>query len=254
MKRNLVIAMFLMGAFAPVAATQTSMTPPRVRVGQNVMSTQVATKVAPIYPPQAKEQHIQGTVTLRVEISKTGAVEYVKLISGHPMLAPAAIEAVKQWKYKPFLLNGEAIAAETDVTVNFTLADETATGAPAGIEAGKGGVNSGVIPVDPGNAGGPAVPRRARVSQSVMQGMVVRKVQPEYPADARAEHIQGEVQLKATIDKEGNVANLQLISGHPVLAPAAIEAVRQWKYRPYLLNGEAVEIETTVTVNFALAE
>jgi protein TonB len=60
--------------------------------------------------------------------------------------------------------------------------------------------------------------------------------------------------LKVIIDKEGNVANIQLISGHPMLAPPAIEAVKQWKYRPYLLNDAPVEIETQVTVNFTLAE
>ena len=60
--------------------------------------------------------------------------------------------------------------------------------------------------------------------------------------------------LKAIIDKEGNISNLQLISGHPMLAPAAIDAVKQWKYRPYLLNGEPIEVETTVTVSFTLVE
>jgi protein TonB len=59
--------------------------------------------------------------------------------------------------------------------------------------------------------------------------------------------------MRVTVDKEGNVANIQLISGHPILAPAAIDAVKQWKYRPYLLNGMPVEIETQVTVNFTLA-
>jgi len=78
-------------------------------------------------------------------------------------------------------------------------------------------------------------------------------VQPEYPADAKADHVQGQVVLQATIDKEGNVAKLELVSGHPMLAPAAIEAVKQWKYRPYLLNGAAVEVETQVTVNYTLA-
>ena len=68
----------------------------------------------------------------------------------------------------------------------------------------------------------------------------------------RMQHIQGVVVLSAIIDKEGNVANVQLISGHPLLAPAAIEAVKQWKYKPYLLNGTPVEVETQVQVNFTL--
>jgi protein TonB len=97
-------------------------------------------------------------------------------------------------------------------------------------------------------------PQRVRVSQNVMQAMIAKKVRPEYPADAKKDHIQGVVVMKVTIDKEGNVHNLQLISGHPALAQSAIDAVKQWKYKPYLLNGEPVEVETQVTVNFTLAE
>lgn len=258
MKRYLGGTILLLAAFATLTAAQARAG--RVPVVQSYMSTQITNKVAPVYPAQAKEAHVQGVVVLRVEIGKTGDVEDVKVISGHPMLAPAAVEAVKQWKYKPLLLNGEANEVETTVMVNFTLAEEpvakgVAGDAPGGLPAGQpGGVNSGVIPVGSGNAGQAPVPRRARVSQGVMQGMVVSKVQPEYPADAREQHIEGEVRLKATIDKEGKVIDLQLDSGHPMLAPAAIEAVRQWKYRPFLLNGEAIEVETTVTVNFSLAE
>jgi len=254
MKRNLVMAFFVLAACTTVAIGQAR--PWGVRVGQSYMSTLIVTKVAPVYPPEAKRSKVQGTVNLQVKVSKTGDVEDVKLISGHPMLAPAAIDAVKQWKYKPYLLNGVAWEVETTVTVNFKLSDESQSGVvgdvPGSTVAGKVGVNSGVIPIHPGNAGRPALPRRAWVSQSVMQELLVHKVQPQYAGDAAL--IQGTVLLSATIDKEGNVANLRLISGHPMLAPAAIEAVRQWKYRPYLLNGEAIEVETTVTVNFSLAE
>jgi TonB family protein len=211
------------------------------------MATHVTKKVAPVYPPEAKQAHVQGTVTLKVQVGRTGDVTEVKLISGLPMLAPAAIEAVKQWKYKPYLLNGEAVNVETTVTVNFKLADETQTGV-VGDATGNTGANGGVIPVDLGKPGRTAVPQRARVSQSVAEGLLIHKVRPEHPGDAA--RTRGIVLLSATIDKEGNVANLRLISGHPMLAPAAIEAVRQWKFRPYLLNRKAVEIETTVAVNF----
>ena len=86
-----------------------------------------------------------------------------------------------------------------------------------------------------------------------MSGLLTGKVPPHYPPEARDARIQGSVVMTAVIDKQGNVANLQLISGHPTLAPAAIEAVKQWRYRPYLLNGQPVEVETQVTVNFTLA-
>ena len=92
-----------------------------------------------------------------------------------------------------------------------------------------------------------------RVSQGVMAGLLVSKVPPEYPADAKQARIQGTVVMRVIVNKDGNVANIQLMSGHPLLAPAAIDAVKLWKYRPYFLNGMPVEVETQVHVNFTLA-
>jgi TonB family protein len=91
-----------------------------------------------------------------------------------------------------------------------------------------------------------------RVSQGVSQGLVVKKVAPVYPATALQLRKQGPVELMATISKDGAVTRVQVLSGDLMLANAALEAVRQWKYRPYLLNGEPVEIETQITVNFRL--
>jgi len=97
-----------------------------------------------------------------------------------------------------------------------------------------------------------AVPQRVRVSSGVAQGLLIKKVDPEYPREAREQHIQGMVVLKVEISKEGDVVKLELISGDPVLAPAAIQAVKQWKYKPYLLNGVAVIVETQVSIAFQL--
>jgi protein TonB len=127
-------------------------------------------------------------------------------------------------------------------------------GVPGGVPGGQmGGVIGGIV--NAANLPVPriATPQRIRVSSGVSQGLLVRKVQPAYPPLARQARIQGVVILQAQISKEGNIENLQLISGHPMLAPAAIEAVKQWKYRPYLLNGEPVEVETQVQVNFTLS-
>ena len=87
----------------------------------------------------------------------------------------------------------------------------------------------------------------------VSTGLLIRKVQPNYPQLAKQARIQGQVVLQAEISKDGTIQNLQLISGHPMLAPAAIEAVKQWRYKPYLLNGEPVAVETQVVVNFSLS-
>jgi TonB family protein len=85
-----------------------------------------------------------------------------------------------------------------------------------------------------------------------MQGLQESKVMPEYPADARNEHVEGIVLLKINVDREGNVYKTELVSGDPMLAESAANAVRQWKYRPYRLNGQPVEVESTVRVNYAL--
>lgn len=129
-------------------------------------------------------------------------------------------------------------------------------GVPGGVPGGSmGGVIGSVLSATNSVAAVPkmATPQRVRVSAGVTQGLLLRKVNPTYPPLARAARIQGTVILQAQISKDGTIQNLQLISGHPMLAPAAIEAVKQWRYKPYLLNGEPVEVETQVQVNFTLA-
>jgi TonB family protein len=97
-----------------------------------------------------------------------------------------------------------------------------------------------------------AIPSTLKISQGVSQGLLIKRVQPRYPPNSLAMRVQGAVQLEATINKEGNISNLKVASGDVVLARAASEAVRQWRYKPYYLNGVPVEIETQITVNFKL--
>jgi protein TonB len=89
-----------------------------------------------------------------------------------------------------------------------------------------------------------------RISQGVSQGLLIKRVQPKYPPAALAIHAAGAVQIEATINKEGSVTNLKVLSGDAVLSRAAMEAVRQWRYKPYYLDGAPVEIQTQITVNF----
>jgi TonB family protein len=118
-----------------------------------------------------------------------------------------------------------------------------------------GGIIGGVIsstPVFPQSGSGR--PLRVRVSQGISQGLLVRKVDPQYPEAARRDRIQGIVLLQAIIDTNGDVKNLTLVSGDPALVPAAINAAKQWKYKPYRLNGQPTEVETRITVSFQLQE
>jgi protein TonB len=130
-------------------------------------------------------------------------------------------------------------------------------GVSGGILGGQlGGVIGGIISSTSKLAVVPepkaAIAKRVRVSQGVSQGLLIYRVEPKYPPIAQQAHIQGTVILTAVIDKDGIIQRLQLVSGHPMLATAAIDAVKQWRYKPYLLNGQPVEAETTVTVTFRL--
>jgi len=127
-------------------------------------------------------------------------------------------------------------------------------GVPGGVPGGQmGGVIGGIISSTPVAVPKVAAPQKVRVSQGVSQGLLIKKVQPPYPPLARQARIQGQVVLQADISKDGTIQNLRLISGHPMLAPSAIEAVKQWRYKPYFLNGEPVEVETQITVIFSLS-
>jgi len=131
-------------------------------------------------------------------------------------------------------------------------------GVPGGIPGGQlGGVIGGIVSSSANVAVvpkfQPVVPQRVRISQGVTAGMLIHKTQPSYPILARSARIQGTVILKAIIDKDGNIQDLQLVSGHPLLVPAAIAAVKEWHYKPFLLNGIPTEVETTVDVNFILS-
>ena len=126
-------------------------------------------------------------------------------------------------------------------------------GVPGGLPGGSmGGVMGSIIGGTP-----TAVPKvavqRVRVSQGVTAGLVIHKVQPMYPPLARTARVQGAVQLAAIIGKDGTIQNLHVISGHPLLTQAALDAVKQWRYKPYILNGEPVEVDTQITVNFTLS-
>jgi len=104
-----------------------------------------------------------------------------------------------------------------------------------------------VVPAAP-----PASVKHEFRTSSMLEGSLIRRVQPVYPPLARSARVQGAVVLMAVIGKDGTMDNLRLVSGHPMLVPAAIAAVSQWRYKPYILNGEAIEVETQITVNFML--
>jgi protein TonB len=126
-------------------------------------------------------------------------------------------------------------------------------GVPGGVPGGQmGGVIGGILSSTPVSAPRIATPTRVRLSQGVTDGNLVNQVKPPYPPMAKMARVQGAVVLQALISKQGTIENLRVVSGHPMLVQAAMDAVRQWRYRPYLLNGEPVEVDTQITVIFNL--
>jgi TonB family protein len=117
-----------------------------------------------------------------------------------------------------------------------------------------GGVIRGVISSKPVSSPPGWLPSRVRVSQKVSQALLISKVDPQYPQNAKQKHIEGVVLLTAVIDARGDVQDLTLASGDPLLASAATEAVKQWKYKPYLLSGEPTNMETQISVSFTLEQ
>src|ERR1700756_2956144 len=155
-----------------------------------------------------------------------------------PTKIPKKIEMIKEEEAPPPVMASSGVVG----------------GVPGGVPGGSmNGVIGGIISSTPMAVPKVATPQRVRVSQGVSAGLLVRKVNPAYPPLARQARIQGQVVLRAVISKDGSIEGLTLVSGHPMLAPAAIDAVKQWKYKPYLLNGEPVEVDTEVLVNFTLA-
>jgi protein TonB len=91
-----------------------------------------------------------------------------------------------------------------------------------------------------------------KLSEGVLQAQLISRVEPRYPPLAVQTRTEGEVRLHAIINRDGRITSLDVISGHPLLVKAALDAVRQWRYRPMMLNGEPVEVETSITVIFRL--
>jgi protein TonB len=107
---------------AGTAPPPPKVTPKRVTVGGNVQAARLVNRVQPLYPPLARQTRISGTVKLHAIIGKNGAVEQLQVVSGHPLLVQSALDAVRQWRYQPTLLNGDPVEVDTEIDVIFSLA------------------------------------------------------------------------------------------------------------------------------------
>jgi len=158
---------------------------------------------------------------------------------------------------RPKFIQPQRMVAPTVIPKKVEIVKDEAPDVGAGGLGVAGGVAGGVLggiitsggPPPPPK---PPTPQRITIGGNVQQAKAIERTQPQYPAIAKAAHVQGTVVLHAIIAKDGTVQQLQLMSGPPLLVNAAMEAVRQWRYQPTLLNGEPVEVDTTIQVVFSL--
>jgi len=178
-----------------------------------------------------------------------------------PPPPPAAVVKVKPQVHlmqNNQLVAPKVIPKEVKIIKEEAEPDPSAMGMSGGVPGGvAGGSMAGVLGGVIGGAGGgppPPKPTQSRIRQggAVQNALLVNKVQPVYPPLARQTRAAGTVRLHAIIAKDGSVQQLEVLSGHPLLVQAALDAVRQWRYRPTLLNGEPVEVDTTIDVIFSL--
>ena len=308
-------------------------------VGAGVTAPVLLYKREPEYTEEARQAKYSGSVLLYVEVDPSGKATNIRVQHSLGLgLDEKAIEAVKQWKFKPGTKDGNPVTVAATIEVNFRTLDNPETaGAGGGVYRVGGGATApvavlstllgrtlrgitvsglsdqaradllaqmpvhegdtlsveslvnvtrvargfdehlvvipmlagsseatlGIMPsggtsaatttVNPANADG-TPPSRIRIGGNVQQTKLVSQPHPVYPLEAKQARIQGVVKFNATIAKDGTMQHLEVISGHPLLVPAAMEAVRQWVYQPTLLNGQPVEVTTEVDVNFTLSQ
>ena len=176
------------------------------------------------------------------------------------------MDAVRQWKYQPTLLNGQPVEVDTTISVAFALGD-----APAAHDESQpqkegdsqppdrvAGTQETAAPISPSAAGQDASapsshPTRVRIGGNVQMAKMIHQVQPKYPKEAKQNHITGTIVLHAVIAKDGTIQELQFVSGPPELMRSAMDAVKKWRYKPTELEGRPVEVDTTISVVYTLS-
>jgi TonB family protein len=245
-----------------------------------------------MYPPVAKLKRIEGVVTLEVSVAANGLVTDARVLNGPDELRRSALQAVLQWQFEPgdsatraeveinFRIREAApsavigvlrriefvnvppelqrrIAPRIPVKEGDLLTNEVTFETNKAIAEIAGNfraslTDDNVMRIEASMGG--LVPGSIRVGGNVQSMKLKNKVAPVYPPLAKQARIQGTVRFMVRIDKQGKIANMELIAGHPLLVTAAQEAVRQWEYETTMLNGNPVEVMTQVDINFTLSE
>jgi TonB family protein len=211
-------------------------------IDSKVMEARLVKKADPVYSELAIRVRVEGVVRLSVVVNEQGEVARALIIGGgHPLLQPAALEAVKQWRYAPYLgPDGHAVPVITIVYVTFRL-PPVAPVLVAPAQVTNMVVNR--LPQEP-----------LKVSGKIQASKLLTRVDPAYPESAQRAHIQGVVDLEVLINEQGEVTRVRVLQGHPLLEQAAMDAVKQWSYAPTYFNGDAVQVLTIASVPFGVVK
>ncbi len=203
---------------------------------------------------------IAAGIVVMIPLFSTGVISVSARVLPFMPVKPIAIEPVRPIAVDHSHVNGTDLVPRAQVVLANNNPNAIHIGPPVETTLDISQVMIGETPGDPINRltdltkSGPATNVKSaapkRIVSVLEEAQLVRKVEPVYPRIAIVSGVQGQVKLHAIIARDGSIQSLNVTSGHPMLASAALEAVRQWRYRPYILNGEAVEVETFITVNF----
>jgi TonB family protein len=250
------VVAFGLGYFAWTKFGEKSAAP----VSQNVVpSTQpagssVSTAQAATAPPAAVVNHTPAPTQSNAVVSATQASKQPAATSSAQVthIAAGADDTKAEVITRTFAPAPIRVKTQSQLAKAQKQADESPLPIPDPLGVGSS-KDTNLASLVSGPAKLPAGPLSTlRISQGVSQGLLIKKVQPEYPQNAKAMRLEGPVEMEAVIDKEGKITNLKLLKGQPVLARAAMNAVRQWRYKPYYLDGEPVEIQTQITIVFKM--
>jgi TonB family protein len=237
------------------ASAETAALPPQPTA--SAPETQSAT--SEVVAPQP-DQGLSGTTVVPAPSKPSAAV----VVEGPGLKTPALVKAAPAEDQATVVKAPVTDKAEASPVLRVQNGSSTQPKAEAEVQESEQAPAVGSIATGAGNSAlsgivntnainaQKAPQQTLRISQGVSQGLIIKKVQPAYPPQARQMRLEGVVELQANISKSGAIASVKQLSGDPVLGRAAMDAVRQWKYKPYFLNGEPVEVETQVTVNFKL--
>jgi TonB family protein len=235
---------YILKVLPPASAATTQAEPGnQLHVSAGVIAGQRLSFVNPVYPPDAKKAKLSGTVVLHAIIGKDGTIKTLDVASStNPLFNNSALEAVSKWTYKPYLLNGEPTAVDTNITINYALnpsPDPEPSPAP----------NPSAATPQPEATAAPL----QHIGGDVKPPVMVHMADPEYSRQAKAAKFSGTVRLYLLVDADGHTSHIRVVKGVGMgLDEKAVEAVSRYQFKPATLRGKPVPVDLYVDVNFQI--